>query len=173
MEVRGGVWRRGSCSGQRWLHPRSPSALCEDQTDTFRRAMMDWVWVRQWGTEKKQPYLILHFIFFYHEGCREPFSLSPASVFVDVILPKTLVRWVFSFSLKWQHSLKCDEKTLNLAQKLRHRRTAGRRGCPNTQVELRSRSFGSLNYSKHAKLKKENLTVTRFGWFFFLSNSSV
>lgn len=157
------VRRRGSCSGQRWLHPCSPSALCEEQT------CIECEWDSE--EQKKTLYLILHF--FYRAFCEPGSNVSCISICGRHLVwrPKTLVRWGFSFSLKWQHSWKCDEKTLNLAQNLRRRPTAGRRGCPNTQVELRSQSFSSLYCSKRTKMK--NKYVVSCSWWFFLTNSSV
>lgn len=136
-----------------------------------RRTHSDGLWWIgcEWDSEgqKKKPYLILHFIFFLSLRLSWTlFSVSCIGICGRHLAQDTRPLGFFPFFLKWQHSLKCDEKTLNLAQKLRHRRTAGRRGCPNTQVELRSRSFGSLNYSKHAKLKKEDLRLLVSDVFF-------
>lgn len=68
-----------------------------------------------------------------------PVPETPASVFVeDVILcegrRETLVRWAVSFSLNWQHSLKCNEKSLNLAENPGRRQVA----------EIRRRGSGPL-----------------------------
>lgn len=132
-------------------------------------AVMYRVWARQRRNGKKNPlFFILHF--FYWAFCE-----LASSVFADVRAvwrPKTLVRRGLFFSFKWQRSLKCDEKTLNLAQNLRRGRTAGRRGRPNTQPELRSQRFSSLTIQR-TQTRKRTTCRWLFLVLFFFTNSSV